>query len=259
MDLGIAGRRAIVGGASKGLGHACAEALAAAGVHLTICARGEADLKAAADGLAKKYGVTVTPVAVDVTTADGRARLLEPCPEPDILVTNTGGPPMGDWRSFPEEAWHQAVDSVMLTPLMLIRATVDGMAERGFGRIVNITSSVVKSPRAELALSSAARAGLTSALAGVCKEYAARNVTVNSLMPGPFKTARLNDNMRVRAERTGTPLAQIEAGAVAATPAGRFGDPAELGAFCAFLCSAHAGFFTGQSLMLDGGAYPGML
>lgn len=259
MDLGIAGRKAIIGGASKGLGFACAEALAAAGVELVICARGEAELNAAAALLSKRHGVTVTPVAVDVTTADGRARLLEACPAPDILVTNTGGPPMGDWRSFSDQAWHDAVDSVMLTPMALIRATVDGMAERGFGRIVNITSSVVKSPRAELALSSAARAGLTSALAGVGRDYAARNVTINNLMPGPFKTSRLNDNMKVRAERTGTPLAQIEAGAVAATPAGRFGDPAELGAFCAFLCSVHAGFFTGQSLMLDGGAYPGML
>ncbi|WP_027135538.1 SDR family oxidoreductase [Geminicoccus roseus] len=259
MDLGIAGRKAIIGGASKGLGYACAEALAAAKVDVTICARSADEVKAAADRLAQKYGVTATAVAVDVTTPDGRARLLEACPQPDILVTNTGGPPMGDWRGFADQAWHDAVDSVMLTPLALIRSTIDGMAERGFGRVVNITSSVVKSPRAELALSSAARAGLTSALAGVCREYAARNVTVNSLMPGPFETARLKDNMKVRAERTGTPLEQIEAGAVAATPAGRFGDPAELGAFCAFLCSAHAGFFTGQSLMLDGGAYPGML
>ena len=259
MDLGIAGRRAVIGGASKGLGHACADALAAAGVDVTICARNEHELGQAATRLAERHGVKATPVAADITTVEGRERLLRACPDPDILVTNTGGPPMGDWRKFPDQAWHDAVDSVMLTPLALIRATVDGMAERGFGRIVNITSSVVKSPRAELALSSAARAGLTSALVGVGRDYAARNVTVNMLMPGPFKTARLNDNMKVRAERTGTPLAQIEAGAVAATPAGRFGDPAELGAFCAFLCSVHAGFFTGQSLMLDGGAYPGML
>ncbi|HEX2525070.1 MAG TPA: SDR family oxidoreductase [Geminicoccus sp.] len=259
MDLGIAGRRAIIGGASKGLGFACADALAAAGVAVTICARGEAALQDAAARLAERHGVTVTPVAVDVTTPEGRAKLLESCPDPDILVTNTGGPPMGDWRSFPDQAWHDAVDSVMLTPLSLIRSVVDGMAERGFGRIVNITSSVVKAPRAELALSSAARAGLTSALVGVGRDYAARNVTVNNLMPGPFRTARLTDNMKVRAERTGTPIEQIEAGAVAATPAGRFGEPAELGAFCAFLCSAHAGFFTGQSLMLDGGAFPGML
>ena len=259
MDLGIGGRTAIIGGASKGLGFACADALAAAGVAVTICARGKAELDAAAARLAERHGVEATPVAVDITTVDGRAHLLKACPNPDILVTNTGGPPMGDWRKFEDKAWHDAVDSVMLTPLALIRAVVDGMAERGFGRIVNITSSVVKSPRAELALSSAARAGLTSALVGVGRDYAARNVTVNMLMPGPFRTARLNDNMKVRAERTGTPLEQIEAGAVAATPAGRFGDPAELGAFCAFLCSVHAGFFTGQSLMLDGGAYPGML
>ena len=259
MDLGIDGRTAIIGGASKGLGFACADALAAAGVAVTICARGKAELDAAAARLAERHGVEATPVAVDITTVDGRTRLLKACPNPDILVTNTGGPPMGDWRKFEDKAWHDAVDSVMLTPLALIRAVVDGMAERGFGRIVNITSSVVKSPRAELALSSAARAGLTSALVGVGRDYAARNVTVNMLMPGPFRTARLNDNMKVRAERTGTPLEQIEAGAVAATPAGRFGDPAELGAFCAFLCSVHAGFFTGQSLMLDGGAYPGML
>ena len=259
MDLGIAGRTAIIGGASKGLGFACADALAEAGVAVTIVARGEADLQDAAARLVERHGVVVTPVAVDITTAEGRARVLEACPDPDILVTNTGGPPMGDWRSFPDQAWHDAMDSVMLTPLALIRAVIDGMAERGFGRVVNITSSVVKSPRAELALSSAARAGLTSALVGVGRDYAARNVTLNNLMPGPFATARLTDNMKVRAERTGTPLAQIEAGAVAATPAGRFGNPEELGAFCAFLCSTHAGFFTGQSLMLDGGAYPGML
>lgn len=259
MDLAISGRRAIVGGASKGLGRACAEALAAAGVEVTICARGKDDLEQTANELATRHGVPVTPVAVDVTTAAGRAAVLAACPDPDILVTNTGGPPIGDWRSFDDAAWHEAVEAVMLTPLFLVRAVIDGMAERRFGRIVNITSSVVKQPRTELALSCAARGGLTSALVGVARDYAPRGVTINNLMPGPFLTDRLRANMRKRAESSGMDLSDVEGAALAATPAGRFGDPAELGAFCAFLCSMHAGFMTGQSLMLDGGAFPGML
>ncbi|MGH7023457.1 MAG: SDR family oxidoreductase [Caulobacteraceae bacterium] len=251
MDLGISGRTAIVCGASAGLGRGVALALAREGVLLTIAARGEEKLRRTAGEIAGETGAQVTPVACDVTTEAGRAALLAAQPSPDILVNNAGGPPAGDFRAFSREDWIAAIDANMLSAIFLIRATLDAMIERRFGRIVNITSGAVKSPIAALALSNGARAGLTGFVGGLSRQVAGSNVTINNVMPGQFDTDRL------RSLQGGDENARRQQ--AARIPAGRFGDPIEFGELCAFLCGARAGYITGQNLLIDGGQFPGLL
>ena len=259
MDLGIKGKTALVCGASKGLGRGCAEALAKEGVHVTMVARTASVLEAIAAEirLMAGAGVTITTVACDITTAEGRALALAACPQPDILVNNAGGPPPGDFRDWQREHWIAALDANMLTPIELIKATVDGMMARGFGRIINITSSSVKAPIDILGLSNGARSGLTGFVAGVARKTVASNVTINNLLPGAFETDRLKTTLSAMAKARGDEPEAMFAQQRAANPSKRFGSPSEFGAFCAFLCSAHAGYMTGQNILLDGGAYPG--
>jgi 3-oxoacyl-[acyl-carrier protein] reductase len=259
MELGIGGRKAIVSAASKGLGRACAEALAENGVALVVNARGRDALEAAAAAIRARTGVAVTAVAADITTEEGRSAVLAACPDADILVNNAGGPPPGDFRDWGEEAWLAALRANMLTPIELMRSLVDGMSERGFGRIVNITSAAVKAPIAELGLSNGARAGLTGFVAGLARAVAGRGITINNILPGRFATDRLTSNLAANAARRGVAVGEVERSARAAIPAGRFGEAAEFGQLCAFLCSAHAGYITGQNLLIDGGAFPGTL
>ena len=258
MDLGIRGRKAIVCAASKGLGRGCAEALAREGVDLTICARTREAVEATAADL-RKMGATVNAVACDITTEAGRKAVLEACPSPDILINNAGGPPPGDFKNFSLDDWRKAVEGNMITPIALIQATVYGMMDRGFGRILNITSATVKAPIASLELSNGARAGLTGAVAVIARKAARRNVTINAILPGPFDTDRLRGTTKKLAESLGVPFEKVDAERKAAVPAGRFGTPAEFGALAAFLCSAHAGYITGQNVLIDGGGYPGTL
>jgi 3-oxoacyl-[acyl-carrier protein] reductase len=255
MDTGINGRRALVCAASKGLGRACAMALAREGVAVTITARTAATLEQTADEIRAATGATVTVVAGDITTEAGRAAALAACPEPDILVNNAGGPPPGDFRQWEREDWLRALDANMLTPIFLIRAVVDGMVSRKFGRIVNITSASVKSPIPTLGMSNGARTGLTGFVAGLARQVARHNVTINNLLPGPFLTDRLRSNALAAAAAAGRPVDELLAERAAASPAGRVGDPAEFGDACAFLCSASAGFIVGQNLLLDGGLF----
>lgn len=257
MDLGIKGRTAIVCASSKGLGKGCAAALARNGVDLVLNARGAEALEATAAEIRAATGVRVTAVAVDVTTAEGRKALLDACPAPDILVNNAGGPPPGDFRDWDEEAWLAAVRANMLTPIELIRATVDGMGARGFGRIVNITSSAVKAPIADLGLSNGARSGLTGFVAGVARAVAPSGITINNILPGRFDTDRLRSNLASNAKRQNKPVLEVEKAMQAAIPVRRFGRAEEFGELCAFLCSVHAGYITGQNLLIDGGLYPG--
>ena len=262
MDLGIAGKWALVCSASKGLGLGCAQALVREGVNVLIVARGAEVLQAAAANLiadsARPAGAEVLFVAADITTEAGRAAVFAVRRDFDIVVTNAGGPPPGDFRDWDRDAWIKAVDANMLTPIELIKATVDGMAARGFGRIVNITSSAVKSPIDILGLSNGARSGLTGFVAGVSRSgLAAQGVTINNLLPGAFDTDRLRGNMAGVAQKTGKPVEAIIDTRRKAIPAQRFGTPEEFGAICAFLCSTHAGYMTGQNVLADGGAYPG--
>jgi 3-oxoacyl-[acyl-carrier protein] reductase len=259
MDLGIKGRKAIVCAASKGLGKGCARALAAEGVSLVVNARGADALEATAAEIRAEFGVEVVAVAADVTTHEGRAALLAACPDPDILVNNAGGPPPGDFRAWDEKAWHSAVEANMVTPIMLIRATIDRMIARKFGRIVNITSAAVKNPIANLGLSNGARAGLTGFVGGVSRQVAKHNVTINGLLPGPFETDRLRSVFAAGAKTSGRPVDALREERRLANPAERFGTIEEFGAACAFLCSAHAGIVVGQNIVLDGGAFPGTL
>ena len=259
MDLGIKGKRAIVCAASKGLGKGCAQALAREGVDVTICARGADALHATAKELGSA-GVKVTPVVCDVTTEAGRKALLAACPNPDILINNAGGPPPGDFKTFSLDDWRKAVEGNMLAPIALIHATVYGMMDRGFGRIVNITSASIKHPIAALELSNGARLGLTGAVAVLARKSAKSNVTINGILPGPFDTDRLRGAVaKAEAEKRGITVDQLLAERAKLNPAGRFGDPEEFGLACAFLCGAKAGFITGQNLLLDGGAFPGTL
>ena len=255
MDLGLSGRRAIVCAASKGLGRACAMSLAREGVDLVITARTAETLEATAAEIRAATGVRVTAVVGDITTEAGREAALAACPNPDILVNNAGGPPRGDFRNWNRDDWIAAVDANMLTPIFLIKAVVDGMCERNFGRIVNITSASVKSPIAELGMSNGARAGLTGFVGGLARQIARHNVTINNLLPGPFLTDRLRGGFAEAAQRTNRPIDDIIAERSAASPAGRVGDPAEFGAACAFLCAASSGFIVGQNLLLDGGGF----
>lgn len=257
MDLGIAGRRALVCASSKGLGLACAISLAREGVAVTMTARGAEVLEVAAQQVRDATGATVITVAGDITTPEGRALALAACPAPDILVTNAGGPKPGDFREWSREDWIAAIDANMLTPIELIKATVDGMMKRGFGRIVNITSGAVRAPIDILGLSNGARSGLTGFVAGLARKTVAHNVTINNLLPGPFETERLLTTAAASARGTGKTAEEVLAARRAANPAGRFGQPAEFGDACAWLCSAQAGFVTGQNLLMDGGAYPG--
>jgi 3-oxoacyl-[acyl-carrier protein] reductase len=262
MDLGIKGKWALVGGASKGLGLGCATALAQAGVNVVMVSRGAEALEASAAKL-RSLGVTVLAVAQDITTEAGRAAIWAVAGGPgknyDIVVTNAGGPPPGDFREWDREAWIKAVDANMLTPIELIKATVDGMASRGFGRIVNITSSAVKAPIDILGLSNGARSGLTGFVAGLSRTtaLAGNNVTINSLLPGAFDTDRLKTTLAGAATKTGQTIDALAEARKKLAPAQRFGHPDEFGQTCAFLCSQHAGFITGQNILIDGGAFPG--
>jgi 3-oxoacyl-[acyl-carrier protein] reductase len=257
MDLGIRGRTALVCAASKGLGKGCAASLAREGVNLVVVARGQEALEATAAELRGRHGVQVTTVAADVTTEAGRAAVLAACAAPDILVNNAGGPPPGDFHDWDRDTWVKALDANMIAPILLIRAVVDGMIARGFGRIVNITSGAVKSPIPELGLSNGARTGLTGFVAGLARKTVRHGVTVNNLLPGPFDTDRLRANLEFNARAAGKSYEEVLRARREANPAGRFGTIEEFGDACAWLCSAQAGFVTGQNLLLDGGAYPG--
>lgn len=259
MDLGIRGKSAIVCAASKGLGKGCAEALAREGVALTICARGKDALEATAEQLRQLGAPKVTAIACDVTTDEGRRALLAACPDPDILINNAGGPPPGDFKDFSLDDWRKAVEGNMLTPIALIQATVYGMMDRGFGRVLNITSSSVKAPIPILELSNGARCGLTGAVAALARKTVRRNVTINALLPGPFETDRLRANSQKLAEARGLSFEAVHEARKGENPAHRFGSPEEFGATAAFLCSAHAGYITGQNIIIDGGAFPGTL
>jgi len=259
VDLEIAGKKAIVCASSKGLGKACAIAFANEGVAVTITARTEATLLAAAEEIRNASGARVATVVGDITTVQGREAVLQACPQPDILINNAGGPPPGDFRQWSLEDWQHALNANMLTAVELIRATIDGMIERKFGRVVNITSAAVKGPTDILDLSISARAGLTGFVAGIARKTVRHNVTINGLLPGPFDTDRLRGAIAAQATSAGRSIDQTTNDATAANPAGRFGTPAEFGQACAFLCSAHAGFITGQNLLMDGGAFPGTL
>ena len=274
MDLGIAGRWALVCGASRGLGLGCAQALVKEGVNVVINARDPATLRQAASlliaagagaasaGALKDQKPKVLVVAADITTEAGRAAALSVPGGPgsafDIVITNAGGPPPGDFREWDRDAWLRALDANMLTPIELIRATVDGMAARGFGRVVNITSSAVKAPIDILGLSNGARSGLTGFVAGVARGSVARHgVTLNNLLPGKFDTDRLAATFAATAAQSGRSTQQVREAQQASVPAGRFGTAREFGAICAFLCSVHAGYITGQNVLADGGVYPG--
>lgn len=272
MDLGIAGRWALVGGASKGLGWGCASALAAEGVNVVMVARGADVLQASASKLvaacahsAKATGLKapqIIAIAADITTPAGREAIFNapggPGKDFDMVVTNAGGPPTGDFRNWDRDTWLAAIDANMLTPIELIKATVDGMAARGFGRIVNITSSAVKSPIDVLGLSNGARSGLTGFVAGVARSsIAAKGVTINNLLPGLFDTDRIAATLGAAAKNTGKTLEEVRAARIAQFPNKRLGTPQEFGAYCAFLCSLHAGYINGQNLLMDGGSFPG--
>jgi 3-oxoacyl-[acyl-carrier protein] reductase len=260
VDLGIKGRRALVCASSKGLGRGCAIALAAEGVHITMTARGAEALAKTAAEIRKAYpGVEVNEVAGDITTPEGRAEALKACPNPDILINNAGGPPPGDFRNWTRDDWIKAIDANMLTPIELIKATVDGMISRKFGRIVNITSAAVKAPIDVLGLSNGARSGLTGFVAGIARKTVRDNVTINSLLPGPFDTDRIRNVSAGQAKAAGVSTEEIMKKRASENPAGRFGDPEEFGLACAFLCGAKSGFITGQNILLDGGAYPGTM
>lgn len=253
MDLGIAGKTAIINAASKGLGKACARSLAREGVNVVISARTEDILNATADEIRAESGVEVTPVVADVATEQGRQDVLGACPSPDILVNNCGGPPPGDFRDWSRDDWISALDSNMLSAIELIRATVDQMISRRFGRIVNITSCAVKAPIAALGLSNGARAGLTGFVAGLSRQTVEHNVTINNLLPGLFATDRILDPARHEAEKSGRSLENVMENMTNQIPAGHIGDPAEFGDMCAYLCSAQTSYMTGQNVLMDGG------
>ena len=257
MDFGIKGKTALVCAASKGLGKGCAMALAAEGANLVILARGKPALEATADEIRRRTGVKVTALAADITTDEGKKVALDACPNPDILVNNAGGPPPGDFRDWDRDVWIKALDANMLTPIELIRRTVDGMIERRFGRIVNITSSAVKAPLDILGLSNGARSGLTGFIAGLARKTIKFNVTINNLLPGAIDTDRLAANFEATARNRNVSVEQARIERMASIPAGRFGTIHDFGAMCAFLCSQQASYITGQNWLCDGGLYPG--
>ncbi len=264
MDLGIRGRRALVFGGSRGMGRAAAQCLADEGVLVTIAARNPATLAAAAAQISANSGTVVTPVVADLTQAAGRAAALQACPAPDILINNADGPAPGDFRDLSRDDWLGALDSMMLGPIFMMRAVVDGMIERRFGRIINISSRSVKTPQGEMPLSNGSRLGLLGFVAGLSRQIARHNVTINNVLPGVFDTDAQKNHIRGMLgtdgkSADGKSYDQLWHERGSGNPAGRFGRAAEAGAFCAFLCSAHAGYITGQSLLIDGGGYPGTL
>ncbi|SHJ30700.1 3-oxoacyl-[acyl-carrier protein] reductase [Palleronia salina] len=254
MDLGISGKRALVTASSKGLGLGCAEALAEAGCNLVMNARGAEALEAAAARIRERWGVEVTTVACDVTTAEGQKQVLGAAGQPDILVTNAGGPPPGMWTDWDRDDFISALDANMLTPIALMKACVPAMMERGWGRVVNITSVSVKAPVPVLGLSNSARAGLTGYVAGTSRQVAGKGVTINNLLPGIHATDRADALDKGVVEKEGISFDEARANRQATIPAGRYGTPEEFGQACAFLCSVHAGFIVGQNVLLDGGA-----
>ena len=255
MDLGIAGRRALVTASSKGLGRGCAEALAGAGVDLVLNARGTEALGATAEAIRRAHGVRVTTVAGDIVTPGCRNAVLAAAGEVDILVTNAGGPPPGTWRDWEREDFIRALDANMLTPVALMKACLPAMIDRGWGRVVNITSQSVKSPIGVLGLSNSARAGLTGYVAGTSRQVAPFGVTINNLLPGSHDTDRIDSLDRSAAQQSGRALAEVREAKFQAIPARRYGTSVEFGAMCAFLCSVHAGYIVGQNILLDGGAF----
>ncbi len=259
MDLGIDGKRAIVCGGSSGLGRAIARALSLEGVHVTLVARDEARLADAAGAIRTAGGPDVQTLSVDLAEPAQRDTLVGRLTDVDILINNAGGPPVGDYLDFTRDQWLTALQTNMLSAIELMNAALPGMRERRFGRIVNVTSHAVKAPIAPLSLSNGARAGLTGYVSGVAKDVAQDNVTINNLMPGQFETDRLKSNHAYFAEARGVTFEEIQVVAKNEVPAARFGDPEEFGAYAAFLCSVHAGFVTGQNLMVDGGQYPGLI
>ena len=256
MDLGLRGRTAIVCAASKGLGRACAEALAAEGVDLVLNARTAAELEQTASEIAAAHGVLVRTVAGDIADAAVRDALLAACPTPDILVNNAGGPAPGKLKSYSADDWAKALDGNLRAPAAMLAAVLDGMAARGFGRVINITSSVVRHPIDVQGLSAAARAGLHGLVSTLVRDHVGRNVTINNILPGPFATDRLISNFTFRAKQEGISPEAALAARKAELPAKRFGDPLEVGKLCAYLCSTHAGYISGQSILIDGGAHP---
>jgi len=257
MDLGLSGRWAVVCASSKGLGFGCAISLAQEGVNLVMNARSADVLEQAAAQIRGQTGVEVRAIAADITTIDGRAQVLAACPQVDILINNAGGPPPGDFRNWTRDDWVKALDGNMLTPIELIKATVDGMIARRFGRIVNITSSSVKAPIEVLGLSNGARSGLTGFVAGLARQTVTHNVTINNLLPGVFDTDRIRATAQAMATRQGQTLEETLAARARSIPAGRLGNPYEFGQACAYLCSAQASYVTGQNFLIDGGTYPG--
>jgi 3-oxoacyl-[acyl-carrier protein] reductase len=257
MDLGIRGRKALLSGASRGLGRACAFALAHEGVDVTIVARKREALDKTGAEIAAATGVEVTTVAGDITTREGRSAAFAACPAPDILLNNADGPLPGDFRDWSRDEWIVALDAMMLSPIEMMRLTVDGMMARGFGRIINIVSRSVKIPQPELGLSNGARSGLVGFVAGLARQTVGRNVTINNLLPGIFDSDAQRAHVSGMLAATGKSFDELWRARAEANPAGRYGRPAELGAYCAFLCSEHAGFITGQNLLIDGGSYPG--
>ena len=257
MDLGIAGRKAIVCASSRGLGRACAMRLAEAGCEVVVNGRDPNRLDATAADIRKATGAKVLAVAADVATPEGQASLFAACPEPDILIANNAGPPFRDFRELDRQKMIDGVIGNMIVPVELLQRAIDPMIKNKFGRIVNITSGSVKMPLVGLDLSSGARAGLTAFLAGVARSVAQHNVTINFILPGQFDTDRLRSNNEMTAKKQGVPVEQVAAQKKAAIPAKRFGDADEFGATCAFLCSTHAGFITGQNILIDGGIFPG--
>lgn len=257
MDLGIRGRSALVFGGSRGMGRACARQLSLEGVHVVIAARTRATLDVAAREISTETGGKVVAVVADITSEAGRAAALAACPAPDILMNNADGPLPGDFRGWSRDDWIAALDMMMLGPIAMIRATVDGMIERRFGRIVNIVSRSVKLPAPELGLSNGARSGLVGFAAGLARQTVRHNVTINNLLPGIFATDAQKRHIENMLQGSGKTFDEVWRERAQANPACRFGDPAEIGAYCAFICSAHAGYITGQSLLIDGGGYPG--
>lgn len=257
MDLAIKGRKALLTGASRGMGRACAMAIAAEGADIIICARNTERLETTASEIRAKTGASVETVAADVTTKEGRTAILEACPAPDILLNNAGGMQPGDFREWEREDWIEAIDLMMLPPILMMRALVDGMMDRGWGRIVNIVSRSVKIPQLELGLSNGARSGLVGFTAGLSRQTIAKGVTINNLLPGIIDSDAQRKHIEGMLKPDGPTYEDVRAARAAANPAGRYGKPEEIGAYFAFLCSEHAGFITGQNLLVDGGSYPG--
>jgi 3-oxoacyl-[acyl-carrier protein] reductase len=259
MDLGLKGRTALVCASSRGLGRACAQALAREGVRVVINGQNRETLTHTAEQLKQETGAEIVPVVADITTPEGRRLLFAAAPDPDILVNNAGGPPSGDFRDWSVKDWHKALDANMLSAIELIKTTIDGMIERRFGRIISITSVAVKAPVSYLGLSNGARTGLTGFLAGLAREVSKHNVTINNLLPGSFATDRLQELAESAAKKAGISVEDQRRRWEKAEVSGRFGRPEELGAACAFLCSVQAGYITGQNLLIDGGAFPGAM